>query len=121
MEQEYIFLVNLMTTIIKRFSKLLDSVQYPEEKSSWNIAGIIKGQNAFYKFDVKDMHLISSGMWARKGNTKSKADKMVFELKNYWIIIDTVELFKYLKITKTRLVKLDELLKCLDWNIKLSK
>ena len=108
-------------SIIQRFSKFLTSIEYPKSSASWNIAGMIKGQNAYYKFDVKNMEQISSGEWARKGNTNSKADKMVFELKNHWVIVDVIELHRYLKITKTRLVHLDELLKCLEWNIKLSK
>ena len=31
--------------IIQRFSKQLEAVEYPKEKTSWNIAGIIKGTN----------------------------------------------------------------------------
>ena len=38
--------------IIQRFSKQLEAVEYPKEKTSWYIAGIIKGTNGFYKFDV---------------------------------------------------------------------
>ena len=34
---------------------------------------------------------------------------MVFELKHTWLIIDIKELHDYLKITKTRVVKLEEL------------
>jgi hypothetical protein len=41
--------------ILERFSTYLTATEYPKEKTSWNIAGIIKGQNAFYKFDVRDM------------------------------------------------------------------
>ena len=39
-----------MSTIINRFSKNLKAIEYPKKKTSWNIAGIIKGQNAFFKF-----------------------------------------------------------------------
>jgi hypothetical protein len=45
--------------IIENFSKYLTAIEYPKEKTSWNIAGIIKGQNAFYKFDVRDMFALS--------------------------------------------------------------
>jgi hypothetical protein len=41
--------------IIERFSKHLTAIEYPKSKTSWNIAGIIKDKNAFYKFDVRDM------------------------------------------------------------------
>ena len=92
----------------------------PKVKSSWNIAGILKSRNAFYKYDVRDMKMLSSGEWVKCGTTKTKADKMVFELKHTWLIIDIKELHDYLKITKTRVVKLEELEKCLEWNIKFS-
>jgi hypothetical protein len=32
--------------IIERFSKNLTSIEYPKEKTSWNIAGILKDRNA---------------------------------------------------------------------------
>ena len=79
-------------SIVKRFSKCLTSIQYPKEKSSWNIAGILKNRNAFYKYDVRGMKMLSSGDWAKSGTTKTKADKMVFELKRHWLIIDLKEL-----------------------------
>ena len=41
--------------IIKRFAKYLTAIEYPKEKTSWNIAGVLEGQNAFYKFDVRGM------------------------------------------------------------------
>jgi hypothetical protein len=33
--------------IVSRFSKHLTAIEYPKEKTSWNIAGIIKGQKCF--------------------------------------------------------------------------
>ena len=62
--------------LVKNFSKYLTSIEYPKNKTSWNIAGIIKGQNAFYKFDVRDM-LVINGEIAQSGRTDSKADKIV--------------------------------------------
>ena len=44
-----------MSDIVKRFSNYLTGISYPEEKTSWNIAGMIKGSNAFYRFDVREM------------------------------------------------------------------
>jgi hypothetical protein len=45
--------------IIERFSKHLTAIEYPKLKTSWNIAGIIKDKNAFYRFDVRDMFNLS--------------------------------------------------------------
>ena len=44
-----------MLSMKERFSKALTAIEYPKEKTSWNIGGIIKGKNAFYRFDVKEM------------------------------------------------------------------
>ena len=106
--------------IVKKFSKYLTEIKYPKEKNSWNIAGILKGTNGFYKYDVREMHQLSSGEWAKTGSTATKAEKMVFETEHYWIILDIQELHNYLKITKERIVYLDEL-KNLEWTIKLPK
>ncbi len=111
----------MSTQLINLFSKNLTAIEYPKEKTFWNIAGIIKGQNSFYKFDVRDMFQLSSGEWAQKSNTQNKADKMVFQLENEWILIDIEELHKYLKLTKLRIVYLDELIKCLEWTIRIPK
>jgi|DEB0MinimDraft_12_1074336.scaffolds.fasta_scaffold05677_9 hypothetical protein len=106
--------------ILKCFSKYLTEVKLPKEKTSWNIAGILKGQNGFYKFDVREMHQLSSGEWAKTGDTGTKAEKMVFERKKDWLIIDIQELHNYLKITKQRIVHLDEI-QNLDWNMVVKK
>ena len=45
--------------IVNRFAKYLTCIEYPKQKSSWNIAGILKGQNGLYKFDVRNMEQIS--------------------------------------------------------------
>ena len=106
--------------LVKNFSKYLTSIEYPKEKTSWNIAGIIKGQNAFYKFDVRDMLLIN-GEIAQSGRTDSKADKIVLEMKDKWIILDLEELNKYIITNKKKIVHLEELLSNLQWNIILPK
>ena len=84
-------------SIINKFSKNLTAIEYPKEKSSWNIAGIIKGQNAFYKFDVRDMFKLSDGTPAQSGRTNKKADKMVLEIKDHWVILDLAELTPFIK------------------------
>ena len=33
--------------IVKKFAKYLTGIEYPKEKTSWNIAGMIKGKNAY--------------------------------------------------------------------------
>ena len=74
----------MQDTIIGRFSKYLTEIKYPKQEASWNIAGIIRGHNGFYKFDVRDMFKLSDGTSAQKGRTDSMADKMVLEMKYQW-------------------------------------
>ena len=74
--------------IVDRFSKNLTAIEYPKEKTSWNIAGILKGKNAFYKFDVRGLVKESKDRGYKTGRLNSKADKMVFEFEDKWIILD---------------------------------
>jgi len=103
--------------ILDRFSKYLTAIEYPKEKASWNIAGIIKGQNAFYKFDVRDMFALSDGTPAQKGRLDSKADKMVLEMEDKWVILDLEELHQYIKKNKVTKVYVNDLISKLEWTI----
>ena len=107
--------------IIERFSKYLTAIEYPKEKTSWNIAGIIKGQNAFYRFDVRDMFNLSDGTPAQKGRLDSKADKMVLEIEDQWVILDLEELHQYIKKNKLKKVYVNDLKSKLEWTITLNK
>jgi len=107
--------------ILDRFSKYLTAIEYPKEKTSWNIAGILKDRNAYYKYDVRDMFELPDGTPAQKGRTDAKADKMVLEMEDKWVILDLEELHKYIKKNKLTKVYLHSLLKELDWNIILEK
>ena len=110
-----------MAEIINKFSKYLESIEYPTQKTSWNIAGIIKGQNAFYKFDVRDMFELSDGTPAQKGRLDSKADKMVLEMDDKWVILDLEELHQYIKKNKLKKVYVNDLISKLEWTIFLNK
>jgi len=107
--------------IVDKFSKYLTAIEYPKEKTSWNIAGIIKGQNAYYKYDVRDMFKLPDGTSAQKGKLDSKADKMVLEMDDKWVILDIKELFEYIKKTKISRLYLDDILPKLEWTIFIKK
>ena len=107
--------------IVDRFAKHLTSIEYPKEKTSWNIAGIIEGQNAFYKFDVRDMFTLPDGTPAQNGRTDSKADKMVLEMEDKLVILDLEELHQYIKKNKLKKVYINDLLSKLEWSIFLQK
>ena len=107
--------------ILERFSTYLTAIEYPKSKTSWNIAGILKDRNAYYKFDVRDMFKMPNGAPAQKGNTKTTADKMVFEDYDKWIIIDIEELHQYIKKNKLKKVYVNGLVSKLEWTIFLAK
>jgi len=107
--------------IVDRFSKYLTAIEYPKEKTSWNIAGILKDKNAFYKFDVRDMFALPDGTPAQKGRIDYKADKMVLEMKDKWVILDLEELHQYIKKNKLTKVYVNDLISKLEWTIYLNK
>lgn len=110
-----------MTDIVERFSNYLTGIEYPKEKSSWNIAGILKNKNAFYKFDVRNMFKLPDGTPAQKGRTDTKADKMVLEFKDQWVILDIEELLTYIQKHKVKKVYVNDLISDLEWTIFLAK
>ncbi len=61
------------------------------------------------------------GLPQKIGSFKSKADKMVFDMKDQFIVVDTEELHQYLKDNNTKVVNLEQLISSLEWNIILPK
>ena len=92
--------------IVDRFSKYLTAIEYPKEKTSWNIAGIIKGSNAFYRFDVREMFEMSEEEDA---------------LEKEWLILDLEELHEYIRREKKKEVYINDLISDLEWTIFLQK
>jgi len=84
------------------------------QKETWDVEGILHNQK--YKFDLRP---IKNNY--KVGFFKSKADKMVFDIKDQWIILDVEELHQYLKQNELENVDLEELISSLDWNIILPK
>jgi len=107
--------------IVDRFAEHLTAIEYPKEKTSWNIAGILKDKNAYYKYDVRDMFTLPDGTPAQKGRLDSKADKMVLEMEDKWVILDLEELHQYIKKNKLTKVYVNDLIKKLEWNIVIIK
>jgi hypothetical protein len=101
---------------MKQFETNLTDIQYPNKPSTWDVEGIIKGRNGCFKFDLSPLKNN-----AKKGFFKTKADKIVIDIKNQWIIVDTEELHQYLKKNKLKVVHLQDLISKLEWNIILPK
>jgi len=80
----------------------------------WDVEGILHNQK--FKFDLRPIKKN-----VKIGSFKTKADKMVFDMENEWVIVDIEELHQYLKENKLKEVHLQDLLSKLEWNIILSK
>ena len=99
------------------YNKLKDkklASQNQKKKELWDVEGVLHNQS--FKFDLRPLKNN-----IKIGNFKTKADKMVFDMKDQYIIVDIEELHQYLKQHELRDVYLQNLLSQLDWNIILPK
>jgi|TARA_R100001460_G_scaffold19773_1_gene41053 hypothetical protein len=99
------------------YNKLKDkklASQNQKKKELWDVEGVLHNQS--FKFDLRPLKNN-----IKIGNFKTKADKMVFDMKDQYIIVDIEELHQYLKQHELKDVHLQNLLSKLDWNIVLPK
>lgn len=101
--------------IVKKFSKFLLNIQYPNKNDAWNIAGTLLNSNEFLRFDVRDMLSLENNKLGKKIKTNNIIDKVVFELEDKWVIIDQKELNKFLFESKLKIIELDILIKKFEW------
>ena len=80
----------------------------------WDVEGIFHNQKL--KFDLRPL---KNNM--KTGTFKTKADKMVFDIQDQYIVVDVKELHQYLKKENLKKVYLQDLISNLDWNIILPK
>ena len=112
---------------MKKFiAKQLDQVRYPSRQQKiqelWDVEGILKERsNELLKFDLRPIIEFKKRDHGKWGSFKSKADKMVFDIWNKYIIVDVPELLQYIKKNKLKKVQLENLIFELDWNIILPK
>jgi|TARA_R110000787_G_scaffold72168_2_gene161028 phosphoserine aminotransferase len=106
----------------KKFKKYLEKTSYPQKFEGWHIKGMLKGNsNNVFKFDLSNIIKKEDDHYERNGSFKSKADKMVFESKDEWIILDVRELNNYIKINKLKDVNFNKLLEDLEWTSYVKK
>jgi|TARA_R100000482_G_C5061193_1_gene117158 ATP-dependent protease HslVU (ClpYQ) ATPase subunit len=108
------------------FIKQLDEVRHATKKQineeHWHVEGIIKSKsNQKFKFDLSPIIKFEENDYGKVGYFNSKSDKIVFDFKENWILIDTEELIEYVKETQKKDIDLNDLLDDLSWNIILSK
>ena len=107
------------------FNKLINikkATKKQKRKELWDIEGIIKNySNQNFKFDTRPSRKFKENDYGKRGSFKSKADKMVFETRNQWIVIDMEEMHQYLKDKNVKDIGLNDLISKLECNIVLSK
>lgn len=111
---------------MKKFEDVLEEVSFANsnqiKKELWNVEGIIRGRlNQKLKFDTRPILKLNDNQIGKKGSFTTKADKVVFEYKNKWVIVDIEELHKYIKDNRKTTIEVKELLDNLEWNIILNK
>jgi oligoribonuclease NrnB/cAMP/cGMP phosphodiesterase (DHH superfamily) len=103
---------------MKKFINKLSDTNLPNKKQKqkelWDIEGVLNNQK--FKFDLRPIKNNN-----KIGSFKTKADKMVFDIKDQYIIIDVEELHQYLKENNVKEVHLQDLISKLEWNIILPK
>ena len=105
---------------IKFVKEYLTNVNWINNKD-WQVEGNIKKlSNQYYKFDISFLKDFTDKR-GKLVSSKSQADKVLFEDNKNWILVDTQELIKYMKEHSLKEVKLEELIKNIDWNIILPK
>lgn len=104
---------------IKFVKEYLTNVKW-SDNNQWQVEGLLQQSNQYYKFDISFLKDFT-GKKGKLINSKSQADKVLFEDDQNWILVDTQELIKYMKGHSLKEVKLEELIKNIDWNIILPK
>jgi len=108
---------SLNRDFINRLSKLTLANKTQKEKELWDVKGILKNRyNQSFKFDLRPLKNNAKG-----GSFRTKADKMVFDIKDQYIIIDVEELHQHLNNKSLKVLQLEDLISELEWNIILPK
>ena len=106
---------------IKFVEEYLKNIKWNIENNQWQVSGILdRISNEYLKFDIRFLNDFND----KKGkliNSKSQADKVLFEDDENWILVDTQEFIKYMKISDLKQIHLEQLLSNIDWNIILPK
>jgi len=109
-----------MQAFIENLEDTVFATEEQRKKEIWDVEGRLKNGNQVFKFDVRPLKHTANSL-EKTGFFNTKADKMVFEDINQWVIFDTEELHKYVKSQDKKDFNIKELLKELSWNLKINK
>ena len=103
---------------MKNFYKKLKNITLASLKQKknelWDAEGVL--HNQLLKFDLRPLKNN-----IKIGSFKTKADKMVFDIEDQYIIVDIEELHQYIKENNTKDLKLNDLISKLEWTIFIPK
>jgi|SRR5210317_2015056 len=99
---------------INRLKEVKYATNSQKKKELWDVKGILHNQS--FKFDLRPLKNN-----AKKGSFKTKADKMVFDINDEYVVVDVEELHQHLNSKQKKVVYLNDLILELDWNIIINK
>lgn len=110
---------------MKNFILNLTDISYSTKKQKveeiWDVEGRLRNANQIFKFDIRPIQAVGKNKLEKTGYFDTKADKIVFETIDHWVIFDVEELNEYVKSSDKRDFNIDELLNNLSWNTILNK
>lgn len=106
----------------KFVEEYLTNIKWNENSNDqWQVEGLLKKlSNQYFKFDIRFLK-IYDGIDGKLINSQSKADKILFEDVENWILIDAKEFIEYMKINKIKKINLIDVIDKINWNIILPK
>lgn len=109
-----------MKSFIKEIVDPVFATDEQRRNEIWDVEGRLKNGNSTFKFDIRPIKPVDN-RFEKIGFFNTKADKIVFEEHDKWIIFDTEELHEYIKSSDKRDFNTEELLKDLSWNFIMEK
>jgi|DEB0MinimDraft_4_1074332.scaffolds.fasta_scaffold344388_2 hypothetical protein len=111
-----------MSNINKDFLSLLKDIHYPSKNEGWHVEGILHSKtNRPYKFDLSPLQNFSDKSIGKIGSFDTKAEKIVFDFIDKWVILDVEELHEYIKKIPNKSFILEDLMTNLEWSMIISK
>ncbi len=110
-----------MKSFVKHIEDPVFATKEQKLQEIWDIEGRINNGNQTFKFDIRPLEQVDNSKSEKIGYFNTKADKIVFEAIDHWIVFDTEELHEYIKSGKKRDFNVNELINILSWNLIIHK
>lgn len=108
--------------IDKHLSDVKFATKKQKEKEIWDVSGILKNRlNQKLKYDIRPYSMDINGRNVKPLTTRSKADKIVFEQPDKWVVVEAVELHNFIIAHKLQEINLNDIVGALEWNINIKK